>query len=129
MRKSTIATSLVSATLTASMIVTTPAWATVDGDQTPATEEEIAAAIERGEILTEDPNEESEEYEISTMSERSISSSVSMTQMAGATMYETAVSQAKAAYSSCTTAILAGPGEAWVDALAAAGLAGGLDCP
>lgn len=44
-------------------------------------------------------------------------------------MYETAVSQAKAAYSSCSTVILAGPGEAWVDALAAAGLAGGLDCP
>ena len=58
-----------------------------------------------------------------------LSGSNSAVTYGGATMYETAVSQAKAAYSSCSTVILAGPGEAWVDALAAAGLAGGLDCP
>ena len=129
MRKPALASTLVSAAVVASMVFATPAWATIEGDQTPATDEEIAAAIASGEILTEDPNEGTEEYGISTMSARGVYSPVSVTQMAGATMYETAVSQAKAAYSSCSTVILAGPGEAWVDALAAAGLAGGLDCP
>ncbi|MBQ3302441.1 MAG: cell wall-binding repeat-containing protein, partial [Eggerthellaceae bacterium] len=43
---------------------------------------------------------------------------------AGATMYETAIAEAKAAYPKGTkTAIIAGPGGAWVDALSAAGLA------
>ena len=129
MRKPALASTLVSAAVVASMIFATPAWATIEGDQTPATDEEIAAAIASGEILTEDPNEGTEEYGISTMSARGVYSPVSMSQFAGDAMYETAVSQAKAAYSSCSTVILAGPGEAWVDALAAAGLAGGLDCP
>ena len=65
----------------------------------------------------------------SAISTFALSGSNSAVTYGGATMYETAVSQAKAAYSSCSTVILAGPGEAWVDALAAAGLAGGLDCP
>ena len=65
----------------------------------------------------------------SAVSTFALSGSNSAVTYGGATMYETAVSQAKAAYSSCSTVILAGPGEAWVDALAAAGLAGGLDCP
>ena len=129
MRKPALASTLVSAAVVASMVFATPAWATIEGDQTPATDEEIAAAIASGEILTEDPNEGTEEYGISTMSARGVYSPVSMSQFAGDAMYETAVSQAKAAYSSCSTVILAGPGEAWVDALAAAGLAGGLDCP
>ncbi len=129
MRKPALASTLVSAAVVASMVFATPAWATIEGDQTPATDEEIAAAIASGEILTEDPNEGAEEYGISTLSARGVYSPVSMSQFAGDAMYETAVSQAKAAYSSCSTVILAGPGEAWVDALAAAGLAGGLDCP
>ncbi|NPD31359.1 hypothetical protein HLV37_05715 [Eggerthellaceae bacterium zg-1084] len=44
---------------------------------------------------------------------------------AGDTMYETAVAEARAAYpNGSNTAIIAGPGDAWVDALAAAALAG-----
>lgn len=52
------------------------------------------------------------------------------TTYAGETMYETAVAQAKAAYpSGASIAIIAGPGDAWVDALSAAGLAGAVDGP
>ena len=129
MGKRTISTSLVSAAVVASMAFATPAWATIEGDQTPASDEEIAAAIASGEILTEDPNEGSEESGISLMSAKGVYSPVSMTQMAGATMYETAVAEAKAAYSSSPTVVLAGPEDAWTDALSAAGLAGCLDCP
>ena len=52
-----------------------------------------------------------------------------VTTYGGATMFETAVAEAKAAFSQSDTVIIAGPGDAWVDALAAAGLAGALDCP
>ena len=52
-----------------------------------------------------------------------------VTTYGGATMYETAVAEAKAAYSSSRTVVLAGPEDAWTDALSAAGLAGCLDCP
>ena len=52
------------------------------------------------------------------------------TTYAGDTMYETAVAQAKAAYpKGASIAIIAGPGDAWVDALSAAGLAGAIDGP
>lgn len=60
---------------------------------------------------------------------RSISGSGAVKTFGGATMFETAVAEAKAAYSASDTVILAGPGDAWVDALASAGLAGALDCP
>ena len=129
MRKRIIATSLASAVIATSMLFSTSAWATIEGDQTSASDEEIAAAIASGEILTEDPNEGSEESGISLMSAQGVYSPVAMSQMAGATMYETAVAEAKAAYSSSSTVVLAGPEDAWTDALSAAGLAGGLDCP
>lgn len=52
------------------------------------------------------------------------------TTYAGDTMYETAVAQAKAAYpKGASIAVIAGPGDAWVDALSAAGLAGAVDGP
>ncbi|WP_206214573.1 cell wall-binding repeat-containing protein, partial [Adlercreutzia sp. ZJ242] len=42
---------------------------------------------------------------------------------AGATMFETAVAEARAAYpGGCESAIIVGPGDAWVDALSVAGL-------
>lgn len=42
----------------------------------------------------------------------------------GATMYETAAAEAKAAYpKGCDSAIIVGPGQAWIDALSATGLA------
>ena len=54
----------------------------------------------------------------------------STTTYAGDTMYETAVAQAKAAYpKGASIAVIAGPGDAWVDALSSAGLAGALDGP
>ncbi len=47
-----------------------------------------------------------------------------VTTYAGETMYETAVAQAKAAYpDGSDSAVIAGPGDAWIDALSASGLA------
>ena len=52
------------------------------------------------------------------------------TTYAGETLYETAVEQVKASYpNGVKTAIIAGPDQAWIDALSAAGLAGALDAP
>ena len=49
---------------------------------------------------------------------------VATAEYAGATMFETAVAEAKAAYpQGSSTAIIVGPGDAWVDALSATGLA------
>lgn len=47
---------------------------------------------------------------------------------AGATRFDTAASQARAAYGSCDAAVLVGD-TGWSDALSATGLAGALDCP
>ena len=65
----------------------------------------------------------------SAISTFALSGSNSAVTYGGATMYETAVAEAKAAYSSSPTVVLAGPEDAWTDALSAAGLAGCLDCP
>ena len=49
---------------------------------------------------------------------------VGTAEYAGATMFETAAAEARAAYpDGASSAILVGPGDAWVDALSAAGLA------
>lgn len=49
---------------------------------------------------------------------------VGASEYAGATMFETAAAEAKAAYpSGSSSAIIVGPGDAWIDALSAAGLA------
>lgn len=48
---------------------------------------------------------------------------VSTSEYAGATMFETAAAEARAAYSQgSSSAIVVGPGDAWIDALSAAGL-------
>ena len=120
-----VSTLVLSVVLSASFSL--PAWATVEGDQTPASEAEIASAIASGDILTEDPNEKREEA--ASLFARSRLSDIAMTQLAGDTLYDTAVAQARAAYSANDTAIIVGSGIAWVDALSAAGLAGALDCP
>ena len=98
------------------------------------TEEEQAGAFsavtdeEIAEVLSAlESSAASEEGEgIATLS---LSGSGGVKTFGGATMFETAVAEAKAAYPSSDTAILAGPGDSWVDALAGAGLAGALDCP
>ena len=96
------------------------AWAIVEGDQTPATEEEVAQAIASGEILTEDP-----QGDAAALSEK-VSSFASY--FSGSTRFDTAAMIAKAAYSKADCAVIAADG-GWPDALAGASLAGLLDCP
>ena len=98
------------------------AWATVEGDQTPASDEEIALAISSGEIKTEDLDQAAD---ISLMSARSTSFAENFS---GDTRFDTASMIAKAAYSSADCAVIAADG-GWPDALAGASLAGLLDCP
>lgn len=122
----------------------------VTGQAIPAADEESARASEAGEGMT-DPEKVEEIYDgvsdeeiaevLSVLEEDadasendgiallSLSGDSAVKTYGGATMFETAVAEAKAAYSVSDTVILAGPGEAWVDALAAAGLAGALNCP
>ena len=125
------------------------AWATIEeGDQSQPTDEEIAAAIDAGWIETGSKDAAAVEKndslpyvalgaqsDISLITQGSKVSSAPYTikEYSGATMYETAVSQAEATFTKSEYAIIAGPGDAWVDALSAAGLAGGLNdgkgCP
>ena len=84
------------------------------------TDEEIAETLS----VFDDAGSESEGAQL-----LSLGGGNAVTTYGGATMFETAVAEAKAAFSQSDTVIIAGPGDAWVDALAAAGLAGALDCP
>ena len=98
------------------------AWASLESDQTPATEQEIAQAFEEGEISFE---QKGDSRSISVYASRSVPSPVSVESYAGESMFETAASIALAAYpGGCDTAVIAGAGDAWVDALSASGLAG-----
>ena len=64
------------------------------------------------------------------VSNSKIASRVKCYEYSGQTFYDTAISQAKAAYPhGAKVAIIAGPDQAWIDALSAAGLAGCLDAP
>ena len=101
------------------------AWATVEGDQTPLSDEEIAEAVANGEVKLY-----SEDLNISTTSALSTfaSSSDPVQSFSGADRYETSAMQALAGWSSCDTAILV-TGERWPDALSVSGLAGALGCP
>ena len=120
------------------------AWATIEeGDQSQPTDEEVAAAIAQGLITVEQPAsaEDGEDdlpyvalgaqgsIGLGTQASKVSSSPYTINEYSGATMYETAVAQAKAAFTKSEYAIIAGPGDAWVDALSAAGLAGGIKCP
>ncbi|TNU89940.1 hypothetical protein FIC87_09955 [Eggerthella lenta] len=86
------------------------------------TDEEIAKVLSALEASAASEEDEG----VATLS---LSGSGGVKTFGGATMFETAVAEAKAAYPSSDTVILAGPGDSWVDALAGAGLAGALDCP
>ena len=98
------------------------AWASLESDQTPATEQEIAQAFEEGKISFE---QKGDSRSISVYASRSVPSPVSVESYAGESMFETAASIALAAYpGGCDTAVIAGAGDAWVDALSASGLAG-----
>ena len=114
------------------------AWATIEeGDQSMPSDEEIAEAIATGLIsggssgsaTTADDalpyqalGAQGNGAELGTQGSVS-ASPYTVKEYSGYSMYETAVSQAKATYKKSKSAIIAGPGGAWVDALAAAGLA------
>ena len=89
------------------------------------TDDQIAEALE---AIDGDASSSSRSAR-SAISTFALSGSSGAVTYGGATMYETAAAEAKAAYSSSPTVVLAGPEDAWTDALSAAGLAGGLDCP
>lgn len=113
---------VLSAALTSSLFMFPGiALATIEGDQTPLSDEEIEAAIAAGEIEIE-PDDGASAYGIQTMSSSFFET------YSGADRYEVAAMEARAAYQTSTCAIVAG-GEGWADALGAAGLAGVYDCP
>ena len=100
------------------------AFATVEGDQTPLSQEEIDAAVANGEIKLY--SEDLQEATASVLSAARSSSPVSS--FSGADRYETNAMQAKAGWGSSGKAIVV-TGERWPDALSVSGLAGALDCP
>lgn len=95
------------------------AYATVEGDQTPLTEEEIEEAIRSGQIRTEFP-----ESPVAALS----SADYAIRTISGSDRYQTNAAQVLSAFSSSAWAIVAG-GEGYADSICAAGLAGALSCP
>ena len=100
------------------------AFATVEGDQTPLSQEEIDAAVANGEIKLY--SEDLQEATASVLSAARSSSPVSS--FSGADRYDTNAMQAKAGWDSSGKAVVV-TGERWPDALSVSGLAGALDCP
>lgn len=94
------------------------AHATITGDQTPLTDEEIASAIASGQIASSAPDDES----ISTYANSFFDC------YSGADRFEVSAMEAKEAFSVSSRAIIVGE-NGWADALSAAGLAGICDCP
>ena len=103
--------------------VPTSAWATVEGDQTPLSDEEIQDAIDSGEI--DATVDEPTTFVLGT--DAPVSSDFADS-YEGDTRFDTAAMQARAAYDRSEYVIVVGDG-GWPDALAATGLAGILDCP
>ena len=103
----------------------TSAWATLEIDQEPASEEEIAEAIGNGEIDASASDIQLMSSENGSFAPRSTSY---VDSFAGTTRFDTAAMQALAAYDSSEYVIIVGDG-GWPDALSATGLAGILDCP
>lgn len=107
-------------------LVPSSAYAVVDGDQTPATEEEIAQAIADGEITTKPL--ESEDGGSSDISSLARAATYAVATLAGSDRYSTAVAQALYSYTTTDTAIIA-CGTGYADSLSATSLAGALNCP
>lgn len=102
-----------------SLLAPEAAYATVEGDQTPLTDEEIEAAIQSGEIMTEFPESPVAAYALTNYAVKTI---------AGSSRYETNKAQVLSAFSSCKWTIVAS-GVGYADSICAAGLAGALECP
>lgn len=108
--------------LCAAALLPSVAFATVEGDQTMLTQEEIDAAEEEGLLETEpyvDP------YLPSTLSD----SSKAVRTVGGALRYDTSALQAKEAWPNGSSWVIIASGESYADSIASGGLAGALDCP
>lgn len=105
------------------------AFATVEDNKTALTDEEASAYIEQGSDATSSGEDESISLAGSSSAQSkktndAVSLSVDVYAYSGSDMFETAAMEAKDAYpSGSKSAIIAGPGGAWVDSLAATGLA------
>ena len=113
---------LLGITVVWALLFPTCAWATVEGDQIPLTEEEISSAIANEEL----PFLSSQSTRSSFAASNAENEAIKV--FAGETRYETSAQQALAGWESSQTAILVS-GDGWADALGASGLAGALDCP
>lgn len=113
------------AALTLGLILTFPtaAWATVEGDQTPATPQEVESAKRDGLIATEPYVDDS-----LPMTRSLRSQGYAVRTIGGQTRYDTSSKQALDAFGSSTWAIVAS-GESYADSICSGGLAGALECP
>lgn len=108
------------------------AWATVD-DNLVVPEGAAIVQAAQGEAISVDgasdggganDGENDAEDDMVALAVSNVHSDVAITQYAGATMFETAAAEAKAAYpKGSTSALIVGPGDAWIDALSSAGFA------
>lgn len=94
------------------------AYATVEGDQTPLTDEEIASSIANGEVL----NAGSVPMTVGTDRDYAVKT------IGGSNRYHTSAVEARSAFSSSQWIIVAS-GAGYADSICAAGLAGALNCP
>lgn len=102
-----------------SLLAPETAYATVEGDQTPLTDEEIEEAIRSGQISTEFPESPTATYAATDYKIRTYG---------GALRYDTNSIQVSSVFSSSHYVIVAS-GVNYADSISSAGLAGALDCP
>lgn len=120
MRGKKILTAALSAVLVASFCMPISAYATVEGDQTPATQAEIDAALASGEL-------QDESY-FANIPATFAANDKKVTTIGGVDRYDTSAKEALAGFPQSQTAIIAS-GAGYADSIAAAGLAGALNCP
>lgn len=94
------------------------AYAIVEGDQTSLSDEELAASIDRGEVLSSDS------VPMTFASDRDYA----VKTLGGGNRYHTSAVEARSAFSSSQWIIVAS-GAGYADSICAAGLAGALNCP
>ncbi len=99
------------------------AWAAAEGSQSNADVGATVDGLVAG-VIDDSPISKADASGGMATQSKAIPCPYDITEYSGATMYETSVAQAKAAYpGGSEQAIIVGPGDAWVDALSAAGLA------
>lgn len=122
MKRPTPFIALLAATLCSALILPTTALATVEGDQTMLTPEEIEAAEEQGLIAT-DP------YVDASVPSTFSSDGKAVRTIGGALRYDTSALQSQEAWPSGSDWVIIASGESYADSICSGGLAGALDCP